>query len=213
MRDVENDLLLNSLPGMAYRCDVEAPWAMHYVSPGVRFVCSHSPEDFTENRVHWGTLICPEDVPAIDAELSNAIAGGRLFNFHYRIVDPLLGVRWVNEAGQAIYDDEGNAEALVGFIIDVTDHEEIQARLREAEQRYALAAKATGEIIWDRNLDTGAIRRMVPENSAFHSTDPAEADSDDWWESRVHPDDAQEVLQRIKASWKRVGHIGPRTTA
>ena len=198
MREDENNALLDSLPGMAYRCDVEAPWRMHYVSPGVRFVSSYTPEDLTENRVQWGTLIYPEDLRGIDVELADAIACRRLFNLHYRIVDPERGIRWVNDAGQAIYDRGGNAIALVGFIIDVTDYEQIQERLREAEQRYALAAKATGEIIWDRNVDTLAVRRMVPDNSVFHTTDPGEADSHDWWESRVHPDDAQEVLRRIQ---------------
>lgn len=195
---VRMDLLLQSLPGMAYRCQVEEPWLMQYVSPGVASVCSFSPKDFTEHRVQWGALIHTDDLAAIDVELADAIAKQRQFNFHYRIIDPLLGNRWVNEVGQAIYNTDGKAEALVGFIIDATDHEQTHEQLRQAEQRYELAAKATGEIIWDRNLDTFEVRRKVPESSVFYSDVADETGSHSWWESRIHPEDRAGVQERIQ---------------
>lgn len=197
MLDRENELLLDSLPGMAYRCAVEAPWTMHYVSPGVRYVCSYDPEDFTSGKVFWGNLIHPDDMPAIDRELAEAVSQHRQFNFHFRIQDP-SGIRWLNEAGQAIYGPDGKPEALVGFIIDVSEHELVQEQLRQAEQRYALAAKATGEIIWDRELDSNEVKRKVPENSAFYDGNQNAANQHDWWESRVHPEDAGLVQQAIQ---------------
>ena len=38
--------------------------------------------------------------------------------------------KWVIELGQGIYDDQGNAEALEGIILDISDRKEIENKLR-----------------------------------------------------------------------------------
>ena len=126
-------LLLESLPGAAYRCEVKAPWRMLYMSEGVRFVSSYPCEQFIRGQILWGDLIHPDDRPQIETELDEALRNREHFNLYYRVEDPVRGTRWISEAGQGVYTPAGEVKSLVGFLIDVTEHENVQERLRETQ--------------------------------------------------------------------------------
>lgn len=197
IRNAERELLLNSLPGMAYRCSVLPPWPMEYVSSGVRYLSSFSAEDITSRRVTWGELIDPHDLPLVEREVALAVAEERQFTLTYRIHDPKLGERWLLERGAAVYE-AGAATALIGFIMDITEQKLVERRLREAEERYALAARATGDIIWDWDLNSGQLRRIAPPGNSLGYSTRELNDDPRWWEERVHPDDADRVQKGVE---------------
>lgn len=194
--DQERDLLLNSLPGMAYRCSVEAPWVMEYVSPGVRFLCSHEPEDLVSGRITWGSLIHADDLAAVEAEVSAALSARRQFTLTYRIVDAMKGERWVLERGEAIYRECGRASVLVGFILDITDQKRVEQRLRESQEHYRAAVELNPQIPWTADPD-GAILEIGPRWWEVIDTDEGHKVGQGWIEV-VHPDDREAVL----AAWR-----------
>jgi two-component system, LuxR family, sensor kinase FixL len=129
----EKDQLLNNLPGMAYRCSTLPPWPMEYVSEGVRFLCSFSPADFVSGKVLWGDLLHPDDATVSTDTVANAVAARQQFTLAYRIIDPNLGDRWVLERGEAVYDADGEPQALIGFIIDITEQKMVENKLRRLQ--------------------------------------------------------------------------------
>jgi diguanylate cyclase (GGDEF)-like protein/PAS domain S-box-containing protein len=79
--------------------------------------------------------------------------------------------------------------------------------LRESEERYALAARATNDGLWDWDLESGRVF-YSPRWKAIVGCDEAEVgDSPDEWFSRVHPDE----LTRLKA--EIAAHLDGRTAA
>lgn len=190
--DVERDLLLNTLPGMAYRCSVEPPWTAQYISTGVRFLCSYDVNDFTNGSITWGRLVHPEDVSRLESEVVDAIAARRQFNVTYRIVDPVLGERWVLERGEGVYDCQGKATSLVGFILDITDQKLAEQRLQESEEHYRSAVELSPQIPWTAN-PRGKILEVGPRWHDLLGADQSASLANDWAEA-LHPDDRRPAM-------------------
>nr|WP_267433894.1 PAS domain-containing protein [Sphingomonas sp. GM_Shp_1] len=83
---------------------------------------------------------------------------------------------------------------VIGISRDITERLSAEARLRESEERYRLAARATKDAIWDWDLATG----QVTWNPAIEQLcgDRPSADSS-WWEDRIHAEDRRDVLASI----------------
>ncbi len=69
--------------------------------------------------------------------------------------------------------------------------------LREAEDRYRLAAKATDDIIWDYELEGDTVYWNEALTHRFGHKPDALATSIAWWEGRLHPDDRARVIGSI----------------
>lgn len=193
----KDDLILNHLPGMAYRCEVSPPWRLQYVSAGVRLLTGYESEDFTRGGVSWADLVHPDDLPLVEKEVGDAVASRSAFSVRYRINDPAIGVRWVRERGEAVYGPADQPIAIVGFVMDVTAQRNAEERLRQADERYTLAARATGEAIWDWNSETDVTEWLWPDGEGL-GYGQIEETSGTWWQERVHPEDRDRVLHSLE---------------
>jgi diguanylate cyclase (GGDEF)-like protein/PAS domain S-box-containing protein len=77
--------------------------------------------------------------------------------------------------------------------------QEAEDALRRSEERYALAARATNDGLWDWDLVEGVVY-FSPRWKAMLGCDDGEVGTDpDEWFSRVHPDDVGRVKEAIAA--------------
>jgi PAS domain S-box-containing protein len=72
-----------------------------------------------------------------------------------------------------------------------------EAALRQTEERYRLAAKATNDAIWDWDLAADHILWNEALATLFGYTE-VETDGT-WWKDHIHPDDRERVVQAIHA--------------
>lgn len=196
IREDEYGLLLSTLPGMAYRCSVGAPWTLHYVSPGVRFVTSVDRQDLLSGRIPWASLIHCEDLTRVEDEVSRAVSERSHFTPTYRLLDPDRGERWVVERGKAVYDEEGKATALIGFISDITEQKQVEDRLRKSEEHFRAAVELNPQIPW--TADPGGIIGDVGPKWLEMLGDRQVDNSRHGWAEALHPDDQAAAVQ----SWK-----------
>lgn len=115
----EQMTLLDSLPGMAYRCRNTRNWSMLFVSEGCTELSGYTPEALLGGRPHWGDLIHPEDREAVWLSVQGAIEHGKRFELQYRLVTREKQHRWVWERGRALESEEYGT-VIEGFVTDIT---------------------------------------------------------------------------------------------
>lgn len=126
--------LINNLQGVAYRCEADAPWRILYVSQGVKEVIGYDVAELEGQGLTWAELFHADDLADTRRVVEQAIAERQPFRLSYRLIHKSGAVRWVQECGEAVYDDEGRAIYLEGFISDISELVESQEVLRRAKE-------------------------------------------------------------------------------
>ncbi len=143
----------------------------------------------------------PHDREWVDGEVRTAIdpTGQGTYDIAFRVVGLQDGVeRWVAAKGRAFVED-GRTVRFIGTTRDVTESRRAEQALREAEERYRLAAQATNDAIWDWDFATNHIRWNEALHTA-HGHPPEVVDpAGDWWIAQIHPDDRARVNRSIHA--------------
>jgi PAS domain S-box-containing protein len=96
-----------------------------------------------------------------------------------------------------IRDDDGNP---IGTIIEargISGRRAQQAALRETEERYRLAVRATSDAIWDWDLVADRIVWNEALQQAYGYPVVAEGTDGAWWLNHIHPDDRPRIEAEI----------------
>jgi diguanylate cyclase (GGDEF)-like protein/PAS domain S-box-containing protein len=123
------DLLLQNLPGAAYRCLNDDDWTMQFVSAGIEKLTGYPAAAFmSRSKLSYASLILPEDRPAVACRVAMAVHKGQAFQMTYRIRCADGTLKWVYEQGAALPQGEG--QVLEGFLFDYTrlHHADLLAR-------------------------------------------------------------------------------------
>lgn len=128
-------MLLGSMPGMAYKCEIGDKWTIKYASRGCRKLTGYKPEDMVKSvRADYGSLIVPEDMARIRSEIMRAIESGKPYNLTYRIIDAAGQQKWVWDQGGLSGGSKkvGEAQWLEGFITDITESKKLEVENQKA---------------------------------------------------------------------------------
>lgn len=99
-----------------------------------------------------------------------------------------------------VRDENGRVIAGVVAEVDVTERLEADRRLREVEERYRLAAKATNDAIWDWDLAANTVQWNDAVQTLFGYALEDITPTGDWWIRHIHPDDRERVDKAIHAA-------------
>lgn len=113
-------LLLNNLPGMAYRCSYNQLWTMTYVSDGCLALTGFTPDDLTGTTVSYGQLITPSYRTIVWDTISQCLFERKKFSLEYEIQTESGETKWVWQQGVGVYDMCGRVKDLEGIILDIT---------------------------------------------------------------------------------------------
>jgi len=80
---------------------------------------------------------------------------------------------------------------------NINERKLVESRLREAEERYRLAALATNDLIRDWDVEAGHIEWSMGSRSRFGYFPPMFGDIPGWWEDRIHPEDRARVVKSL----------------
>ncbi|GJD99266.1 PAS domain S-box protein [Methylobacterium isbiliense] len=143
----------------------------------------------------------PEDRSWVDEAVRAALdpAGDGSYDIAYRTIGLADGVeRWLAAKGQAIVE-KGRTVRFVGTVRDITESRRAEQELRETEERYRLASRATNDAIWDWSLASDHIRWNEAVQTLFGYAEDEVGASGSWWKSHIHPDDRERVKTSIYA--------------
>nr|USU32368.1 PAS domain S-box protein [Methylobacterium sp. OTU13CASTA1] len=143
----------------------------------------------------------PDDRERGDAAVAAAIdpAGDGTYDITYRTIAPEDGVeRWVSAKGQTLFED-GRPVRLIGTARDITEARRAEQALRETEERYRLASRATNDAIWDWNLATNEVLWNDALQAAYGHSPETVDPTGDWWIGHIHPEDRGRIDASIHA--------------
>ena len=80
---------------------------------------------------------------------------------------------------------------------EALDHDELMRSLSESEERFALAARAANDGLWDWDLRTGTVYYSARWKEMLGYQEAAVGNSPEEWLGRVHPEDAEGLLGEL----------------
>ncbi|HMO04873.1 MAG TPA: PAS domain S-box protein [Kiritimatiellia bacterium] len=136
--------LMDSLPGMAYRCRFDAAWTMTFISRGGEELTGYARESLIENRkIAFVDLIHPDDRERVYQAIDGMTRGDR-FVVEYRMVRADGEMRWVLEQGRVVEKDISGYPMVEGFILDITERRKLNENVLYMKKSESLAAMAGG---------------------------------------------------------------------
>lgn len=164
--------LLANVPGMVYRCRTDRDGTMEFTSEGCRALLGVAPEDLVGGSTIYNQLIHPDDREKVQRD----VAANRPFELEYRVRHADGSWRWVWDRAYPIGVDatgSGKAEAIEGFVLDITERKEAERELARARDNLSDAVESMdhGIMLYDRE------RRLVLYNRQVVARYPGRADS------------------------------------
>ncbi|WP_372994639.1 diguanylate cyclase [Marinobacter sp.] len=134
-RERQLQVLMDNLPGMAYRCKYDPHWTMLFVSQGCARLTGYEPEALIDNRVtSYASLMDDEDSERIYGEVQEALANDRSFSLEYGLTRRDGSRIWVWERGRGVEEEDGSV-LLEGIVLDISDRKALENELEEMATR------------------------------------------------------------------------------
>ena len=143
--------------------------------------------------------IHPEDRDVVKQHIEQTLREGKPYALDLRIILPDGGVRYLYSRSQPVFDQQGQIVKLIGTSLDITDRKQIEAALRESEERLQLALQGADCGSWDYDLINGQMiwsercKTMFGLESVDEINYPV-------FRQAVHPDDQERIDQSIKGA-------------
>ncbi|WP_127471364.1 PAS domain-containing protein [Thiomicrorhabdus aquaedulcis] len=146
--------LVENLPVMIYRCQIDAPWQMLHVSQNSQRLCGYEAQAFLDGRLTWADVILAEDLALVEQSVQQGVVNKTKYCIEYRIWHKDGHVIWVSETGSAQdYNEQGVPGCLSGIILDITEQKSEQQKRIDSEKRLQDVMQAAGEYVWEVGMD------------------------------------------------------------
>jgi PAS domain S-box-containing protein len=142
------ETLIDSLQGIVYRCKNDKDWTMEYINKGCVKITGYNAASFLGGTLHFSHIIFKEDQEQVWNDTQKGINDKKPFALNYRIRDKKGNVRYLQELGQGVFDNNGNLEAIEGFISDVTSQKNTELTLKASEAKVKALLEAIPDMMF-----------------------------------------------------------------
>ena len=157
--------LTGNIPGVVYRCLLDADLTMEHLSHEFERLTGHPVAELIDNRVRsYSSIIHPTDLVKVRSLIDNAIEQRRPFAAEYRLQASDGSTRWVLDKGQGVFNPRGRLLHLTGVIINDTARHSAITALARSEARHRRLVENLSEVVWQADAEA----RVSFVNRAWH---------------------------------------------
>lgn len=190
--------LTEALPDVVYRA---APETLEttYVNDRVTSLFGYDTEEWIGDRDLWQRNIHPDDRERVMSELEATQAKREGGSVTYRFETASGEMRWVQDRYRWEWDDAGQATALVGVMVDITEKKRRERERRRVQRRLEHALDKTDALVFEVDFATGEVTRYGSFGQFYDATS---ADAGTWRrfaEKFVHDEDRAAFTELFSA--------------
>jgi adenylate cyclase len=199
--------LLNSSPAVLYSFQAAGDFLPNYISENIRTIFGYEPNEYLENADFWRTRVHPDDLNAAEVAALKLFQTGRnAVEYRFRKKDDTYC--WVHDEQQLVRDADGHPLEVVGSWSDISGRKVIEERAASAQQRTEHLLSSSPAVIYSfkatGDYSPTFISANIKDLLGYERADYLE--SPDFWQSRIHPDDAPRIM-RVYASLFERGRV------
>ncbi len=179
----------------------DAEGRIEWVNDGFTRITGYTLEEVL-GRTPGSFLQGPSTNPATVHTMRRAVANGE--GAHVEVVNYTKSGReyWVEISMEPILDEHGSIVNFIAIESDITDRKRFEQELAVSRERFELVSRATNDVIWDFNLETGHSwwSENLRECLGYEQNDVSQGL--DWWKERVHPEDHDRVVLSFQHAYE-----------
>jgi PAS domain S-box-containing protein len=151
-----------------------------------------------EKQGSWRNVVYPSDLRVAENQYQALLRGEEAVS-EFRVLTRAGAVRWVRSHGRPVKEENtGRVSRITVVVTDITAQRAMEQALRESEERWKFALDASGEAVWDWDVETGSIFHSERWLSLTGADAGSAAGSISESMARIHPDDRKRVAEEIR---------------
>lgn len=150
----------------------------------------------------WRSVLHPDDLPACMAAWTASLQTGKPYEIEFRLRQAGVGTyHWHLTRALPIKDEAGRIVKWIGTNTDITGRRQVEAALRESEERFRVLADTAPVLIWMSGLDKG----VTYFNTCWlnYTGRTMEQELGNGWLEGVHPDDIDRYWKIYSGAFDR----------
>ena len=118
--------LVEHVPAIIYRCDVDPPFRTQYISPQTATMLGYSVDEWTRDQNFWMKIVHPDDMESVIGLAKESARGKGFTTSEYRLLDRAGEVRWFRDEAILVRDPSGSPVAWHGVLVEITGMKRLQ---------------------------------------------------------------------------------------
>ncbi|MSQ48748.1 MAG: PAS domain S-box protein [Deltaproteobacteria bacterium] len=162
----------------------------------VVFLNRQSPDELIGKSVV--DFLLPEDRSEVLVNVQKRLAGEQIGNLEFELGLATGERRWGELQTTVMNDVHGQPVGGVVVLRDITRRRRTEEALRQSQERFALILRSTNDGLWDHDITTHEIFLSPTYKKKLGYADHELANTLENFESRLHPDDHDYVLEAVR---------------
>lgn len=176
---------------------LEADGTYKFVSASSSRVLGISPQEFIGRNAF--DFIHPEDKDFVFAQISSISSQKHIHTLPFRFRNAQGQWRWIETTATNLLDVP-EIEGIITNSRDVTKELERTREIKDLNDRYRLAAKASHDLLYDWDLITDEVTRYIEGKEAMFGYSLEKMKERSFWKEQIHPEDRHTYINDIKAA-------------
>lgn len=155
----ELEFIIDHSPAVVWLWRAEPGWPVEYVSGNITSF-GYVPDDFMVGHISYASIVHPEDIERVGAEVERYTREGRTeFTQEYRVYTKSGEMRWIDDRSWVRRGPDGSITHYQGIAIDITDRKRAEEALQRSEIRFRQ--------LFERMCSCAAIYEAVEDGADF----------------------------------------------